>query len=311
VTARTRAYLLLIFVAVIWGIAPPVIKYTLPYFPTAIFLTYRFFIICLLMIPFLLIHEPKTWHVLGGLTHRDWLILIISGLLGSTLQLGLLFWGLELTTSLDGSLINATSPILVALAGHYLLKENIPFRERIGHVIAFIGTIIVVIQPVFEGHRLFSGSMLGNLLTLTGTVAWVGYVLLTKVELQHKLTPLLLTTFMFFIGFISLSVISFFLYSPLKITAIFNLAPLSAHLGVLFMALISGALAYWAYQAAQKCITVAEANIFLYLPPIFTLPLAYFWLHEKISLFFVLGSLVIAFGVGIAEIRSYSRRHVV
>ncbi len=305
--ARYKTYLLLILVAVFWGIAPPVIKYTLGYFPTTLFLTYRFLMISAVMIPYLLITEPDSWQSMGELKPRDWLILIACGFVGSTVQLGLLFWGLELTTSLDASVINATSPILAALASHYILREFIPPREKIGHIIAFIGSLIIVVQPMFEGHRLFSGSITGNLLILSGTIAWVIYALITKRELKHKMSPLLLTVTMFFTGLVSMSVITFFTYPPSKIQSILISAPISAHLGVLYMALFSGALAYWAYQEAQKTVTVAEANIFLYLPPVFTLPLAYFWLHEHISLMFLFGSLVVTIGVIYAESRH--RRH--
>ncbi|PJA42810.1 EamA family transporter, partial [Candidatus Woesebacteria bacterium CG_4_9_14_3_um_filter_39_10] len=39
---RLKAYILLLIVAVIWGIAGPVIKFTLGGFPPLLFLTYRF-----------------------------------------------------------------------------------------------------------------------------------------------------------------------------------------------------------------------------------------------------------------------------
>ena len=39
---RYTAYFLLLVVSIIWGVAGPVIKFTLGYFPPIIFLTYRF-----------------------------------------------------------------------------------------------------------------------------------------------------------------------------------------------------------------------------------------------------------------------------
>ena len=40
--ARTKAYLCILIAIVLWGIAGPVIKYTLGYFDTVTFLTIRF-----------------------------------------------------------------------------------------------------------------------------------------------------------------------------------------------------------------------------------------------------------------------------
>lgn len=310
--ARTRSYIYLILVAAIWGFAPPITKQSFPYFSPLLFLTYRFFITCLVMIPLLLLLEPKTWHNLHNLSHKDWFMLTASGLLGSTFQLGLLFWGLNLTTSLDASFINSMSPVFVALAGFYILHEKISRRELLGHVLAFIGTLIIVMQSVFEGQALFSGSVLGNFLVLTGTWAWTAYVILSKKQLAHKLSPLLLTVFMFFAGFISMSFLIFLTHSQsaVSISTALSAAPLSAHLGVIYMAYVSGALAYWLYQTAQKNIEVSEANIFLYLPPLFTLPLSYFWLREPITIPFCIGGGVIALGVIISELGRKRTHHI-
>lgn len=296
-SARTKAFLLLLLVAFIWGLAPPIVKHSYQYFPPIVFLAYRFFLSILILIPLLLITQKHTWKNLNGLSEMDWIYLIFGAFVGSTVQLGLLFWGLSLSTSLDSSVIGSTSPMLVALAGHYFLKEHITLKEKIGHMIAFIGSIVIVIQPIFSGEKLFSGNIAGNCLTFLGTLAWVFYVLWTKKELRHKLSPLFLTTFMFLVGFISMFLISLIYYPPTKILSIFDTATLGAHAGIWFMAFISGAFAYWAYQKAQKTVEVSTANILLYLSPLFTIPIAYFWLHEPITLGFGIGSAIILAGV--------------
>jgi len=76
---------------------------------------------------------------------------------------------------------------------------------------------------------------------------------------------------------------------------------LSAHLSVIFMALFSGALAYFLYQKAQKSIEASEASVFNYLPPIVTAPVATLWLHEKLTIPYIVGSVIIASGVFLAE----------
>ena len=302
-SSRHKAYLILILVAAIWGFSSPIIKYAFTDFPPIIFLTYRFFITSVVMIPFLLITQPKTWHHLSNLDSKSWIFLVLTGFLGSTVHLGLLFWGLDLTTSLDASILSSTSPILVALAGHYFLKEKISRFEKIGMFIAFIGTIFMVSQPLFSGHKLLSGNVLGNSLVLLGTCSWVIYAIITKNELKHKLSPLLLTTVMFFAGFISMTVITIIKYSPFQVINFFYHSSLSGHLAVIFMAFAAGAFGFWAYQKAQKSIETSEANIFLYLSPLFTIPLSYFWLGEPITAGFIIGSVIIAAGVFISQLR--------
>lgn len=204
----------------------------------------------------------------------------------------LLFEGFKLTTSLEGTIITSTSPILVAIAGAFWLKDHITLRERIGLIVAFIGSIIIVVGP---GP---SGSLWGNFLILLSNLAWVGYVILSKKQLRHALSPLFITMFNFLIGFISMT---FILFATTNHEPITN--NLSAHLGVIYMALLSGAIAYYLYQAGQKSIEASEANVFIYLQPLFAAPLAYIWLHESFTLPLAVGSAVIAAGVIVSEIK--------
>ena len=84
--ARLRAYLMLLVVAVIWGIASPVIKYTLGGFDPLTFLTYRFGISSIISIVIFLIIGFKLPNNL-----KDTTLLIIYGLLASSISLALLF----------------------------------------------------------------------------------------------------------------------------------------------------------------------------------------------------------------------------
>ncbi len=292
-SARVRAYILLLIAVAIWGFAGPVIKFTLGYFDPIVFLTYRFFLTSLVLIPLLFIFESRFWLKLSHFKPIDWFYLVICGLTGTSLQLLLLFWGFSLTTSVDASLLSSVSPILSTLAAWWFLKDRVTRREKIGIAIAFVGSIIIVFQPL-------SGSLTGNLLVVAADVVWVAYLILSKKLLRHQLSPLLITTSNFFIGFLSMSVIFFFSRS-MNYEPITN--NLSAHLGVIYMAVFSGALAYFLFQRAQKSIETSEANVFTYLQPLFATPLAYLWLHEPITLPFLVGTAVIAAGVVVSEIK--------
>lgn len=296
---RFKSYLLLIIVAAIWGIAGPVIKYTLPDFPPMIFLTYRFFISSLLMLPIVLVLKPKFPR-----SRREIAMLTVAGLLGSTINLGLVFLALEKTTVLDITVIGNTSPIFVVLGGIIFLKERVSRKEALGIIITFLGTLAIVIQPLFEGNLFASRALIGNLLAVAANVTWVFYVVITKKELRHKVDNLLMTTYMFVLGFITS--LPFALYQSkgaLNLLLSVSTAPLLPHLGVWYMAVLSGSLAYFLYQEGQRKIEASEATLFGYLSPLFAAPLAVFWLKEKITLPFVIGTSIVILGVFIAEYR--------
>lgn len=294
---RLIAYGMLLAVSIIWGIAAPVIKFTLDSFPPLIFLTYRFFLTSLILLPVFALTNHGT--ILAPFTRRKTWMLILVGLLGSSINLGFLFWGLNYTSSIAGSLLSATSPVFVVLAGAFFLKEIVSNQEKLGLLIAFLGSIVITLSPAITEK---SGNILGNLLIMIANFTWVAYVILAKRQLQNKVSPLFLTTTSFFIGFVTLL--------PITLVGIGSIAdlvsfvadkPITSHLGVWYMALVSGALAYWLYQEGQRRIEASEATIFSYLSPIFAAPLALFWLGETITTPFLFGAIIIAGGVVIAE----------
>jgi len=288
---RIKAYLYLTLVAFIWGLAGPVIKYTLGGISSLPFLTYRFAISSIVaLISFNFIAKRK-------LNTKEWFIVIIYSLFASTFSLYFLFIGLEKTTMLDTALITTFNPLLIAVAGFLVFKDKITSREKVGIALALIGTVIAIIQPLIENENSIrlQGNIYVVLYLLTNTIAAILAKKLTKLDIA----PLFITNFSFIIGFLSLLPLS--IYQNVNFISIISHLELRYHLGVLFMALISGNLAYTLWVKGQKSIEISEASLFSYLQPIFSTPLAILWLKEETSKTFFLGALFIIIGVIIAE----------
>lgn len=288
---RLKAYSLLIIVTIIWGVAEPVIKYTLGGFPATLFLTYRFGLSTIIaLFTFILFgfHFPKD--------NKLRFELCLYGFITSTVSLGLLFFGLEKTTVLDATLITLINPLLISFAGVYFLKEHITLKEKVGMGVALLGTVFTVIEPLFQnnqGEIRLSGNILIFLYLIT--TAW-GAVLAKRL-LRKDISPLTLTNSSFIIGFLSLIPFAVLKYSIKDIISV----PIPYHLGVIFMAFFSGTLAYFLSNKAQKSIEIGEAAVFSYLYPVFAAPLAVVWLGEKITPTFIFGGIIITLGVLIAE----------
>lgn len=291
---RKRAYIELLIVTAIWGFAAPVIKYTLGGFSPAVFLTYRFFIsavVAIIIFIFTGLKLPKKPKVIG--------LTLFNGFLISTVTLGLLFLGIEKTTSIDSNLISAIAPITIAIAGVFFLKERITKRESIGILIALAGTLITIIEPVLRFKDGFGG-LEGNLLVFASVLVGAIVAVLAKLILRDEVDALTATNLSFVVGFIT--ILPFGL--PQIINSKFQIlssVPLSYHLGVFYMALLSGTFAYYLWHRAEKSIEISEVSIFAYLYPVFGTPLSVLWLKEKVTLPFIIGSVVIALGVILAE----------
>ena len=294
ITPRIKAYFLILLVTAIWGVASPVIKYTLNGFDPLTFLTYRFAISSVISIIIFLnigFKLPKEF--------KNIVLLIIYGLLASSVSLALLFFGLQNTTVLDSSLITLSDPLLISIAGVYFLKERISKREKIGIGIAILGTLLTIVEPLIQngnGHLRLSG----NIMIIAYAIVVAGTAVLGKILLRRGVEASTMTALSFILGFITL--LPFWLKSGASLYTIYNIR-YTFHYGVFYMAVISGSLAFYLSNKAQKSIEIGEQAIFGYMYPIFAAPLAVFWLGEKITPIFVIGAIIIAIGVTIAEIK--------
>ncbi|MDP1710531.1 MAG: DMT family transporter [candidate division WWE3 bacterium] len=292
---RLLAYLALLATAVIWGAAGPVIKFTLGGVSALNFLTYRFALsalIALALAPFGGLKLPKAKKPLA--------LAILYGFLTSTVALGLLFLGLERTTVLDMTLLAVVGPLLIVGAGEVIFHERVTKREKLGIMIALSGTALTILEPIIRNGAALE-QLAGNFLIVLYLIVSTASAVLVKDLMKMGVSALSLTNFSFIVGFFTILPLTIFGGDlPHLISTITNLT-LPYHAGVIFMSLLSGTLAYTLWARAQKTIEIGEAAIFSYLYPVFSAPLAVWWLKEKVTLPFVVGAVIIATGVLIAE----------
>ncbi len=286
---------MLLVVAVIWGVASPVIKYTLQGFSPEVFLTYRFGISTIVAIIIFLIsgiHLPRDKHTI--------LLIMLYGFLNSVVALGFLFFGMKNTTVLEAGLITLSSPLIISTAGVYFLHEHITKREKLGMAIAIFGTALTIFEPInFSGNLMIFGYVISTLVT----------TLLVKKLLKKDVSPIVLTNTSFMIGFVCFLAYVLLTDPTSLLTIPYTLYPY--HAGVVYMAIISGTLAFYLNIKAQKSIEIGEQSLFSYLYPIFSLPLAVVWLGEKIMPVHILGGIIIIIGVTIAELKKPASRRPV
>ncbi len=301
-SARKLAVLALLLTSIIWGVAGPVIKLTLPYLPPFTFIFLRLIIASWIFLPLFLREQKK-----HPIDERDFPHLILIGFFGITLNLGLLFLGLEKTSAIEGGLIGATTPILLLIAGWWFLKERINRREKIGTLLALLGTLVLVFEPVFRGefynHTFSLNHTTGNILVLLGNLAWVAYTILSK-EISKKYSALTVTFASIIIGlitFLPLSLIEVFVFQRVPV---FNTVSV---MGLIYMSVLSLGLAYFLFEWGLRKLEACETGIFAYLQPVFTFPAAFILLGETIPSALWPAIILAALGVVIATAGMYHR----
>lgn len=301
---RTTTALYLLFVSVLWGAASPIVKHTLQWFDPWLFLTYRFAISAFIAFPYLKFSGVK----FPVKASQQWLV-IATGLVSAPLSLFLFFEALNKTTALSGSLITAAGPLFLILGGMLFFRDRITKNEKIGIGIALIGTILTVIGPlILNGHSDTLGKLEGNGLMLLAVITDIIAALMSKEAMKKGVSPTLVAQTQFVLGFVIFLPILFLRQPPEDIWATLMAAPLAAHAGVLYMAVLSGTIAYTIRNIAVKTIEVSESALYQYLQPLWAAILAVLWLGETITPSYYIGSAVITIGVLIAEHRRRRRQ---
>ncbi|MCX8008834.1 MAG: DMT family transporter [Patescibacteria group bacterium] len=302
---KVNPYILLLIVSMIWGIAGPVIKHTLAYFPTQTFLAYRFFLSSLPALAYFVIFPKNLPRTLPQKRH-----VLIYSILTVVLGLGLLFAGFELTTSLSGTLIAATGPIFSIALGGILLREHITPHEIFGLFLAIVGSFLTVTPPhgSFEAE-IIGTAMIGNTLILLSRVFDALGGVSMKIALKHGMKPAAMSHISFLIGWFVFFIVCIVHSKNAEdfLKTIIH-APIQAHLGVLYMAFISGTLGYTLFNTAVKRVELGNASLFSYLTVIWGSPFAILWLKESLTIQFLLGAGIITIGVMIAEWKQRTKK---
>ncbi|HZF74815.1 MAG TPA: DMT family transporter [Acetobacteraceae bacterium] len=103
--------------------------------------------------------------------------LALQAAFGTVIYNAGLLAGLRLTTALEGGLVLATLPAVVAIGAALWLRERLPARQWAAVALAAAGmAAITAARIASEGH----GSTLGNLLVFAGVCGEAMYVLLAK-----------------------------------------------------------------------------------------------------------------------------------
>lgn len=300
--AVTWPYVAILAAHIIWGINFVVAKVTLQEVPPMSLAFIRFALATMLLTPFVL-SERGTLNI-----HRkDLPQLIAIGALMSTLNIALFYLGLSKTTATTASILTMSIPVVSVLAAWWIFKEKIYTFNLFGILLGLAGATLVIGLPVYLlGTSLFSEALLGNLLIILASIAWVAGAILSKKMLQ-KYSTLTITTFVFIVGTITFALPAVLEYLknpdwPFKIT-------LLGIFGITYIAVLSSTSAYFLFEWGLSKLGVVKADLFQYLEPIIAVSLGILLLGEQIRFTFVIGALLIGLGVYWSTLAKEHHKH--
>jgi drug/metabolite transporter (DMT)-like permease len=164
--------LLLLLMALIWGVNIAVVKYGTLHLAPLAYNGVRVSIAALSLLG-IAAAMGKPWP-----RRRDVLVLMALGMLGNGLYQLLFIEGIAHTRAGNAALVLAATPAFVALIGWMRGVERIGRRGMVGIAISVIGIGLVVSgqAPMGAGRS----TLFGDLLVLGGTVCWAAFTVLLK-----------------------------------------------------------------------------------------------------------------------------------
>ena len=221
---------------------------------------------------------------------QDELLMVGLGVTGGSLYFLTENTAMMYTTTTNTSLIVCLCPLFAALfIAMCYRSQRLHGRQIVGTVMAAIGVVVVVLN----GHFVLHLSPLGDSLAFAACLCWAVYSLL-MIPANLRYDSLFITRKVFFYGLLSMVPYFFVrreLPSPdlvLRPDVLWNL---------LFLGSVASMLCYLVWNWTIKKLGAVVVTNYVYFNPVVTVLFAWLILSERITIYFMLGTLLILTGM--------------
>lgn len=216
----------------------------------------------------------------------------LVGFVGYGISLGFQFVGTKLSTASNGALVTSATPAFVLLFAPFLLGEKTTLRRIIALVISTLG-VLAVIDP--RNAELSPSLFLGNMSLLAAALTWALYsVLVRKVA---RSADLLTSSTIMLLGGVPSSIAFAILEINSQGIGEITLGIIG---GLLFLGIISTAVAMFLWNYAFAELPAAVASLTFFAQPVVGTLLGWLFLSEQITPLFLAGGILIGIGIIIA-----------
>lgn len=270
--------------AAIWGGMYVVSDVVLQSIPPFTLLTIRL-VISVLVLGLILLAARRSF----DLPRRDLALSLGIGLIGFGLSLGAQFVGTDRSTAVNGALITSASPAFILIFAAWLLREKLTIRQIVSVVVASIG-VLIIIDPTNADFS--SDAFFGNVMLALAAVTWALYSVLVRRMSTRVDTTLL--SFVMPIGGLIVTIPA----SAIEVGTrpVDDITP-GIVLGILYLGVISTALAMWLWNRSFALVPASTASLFFFAQPLVGTVLAALLLGQQVTSAILVGGALIAGGV--------------
>jgi drug/metabolite transporter (DMT)-like permease len=286
-------------VVVVWAVNFIAAKIGLRYLPPLTMASFRVAIAGLTMVPayFICSRLPAFADArrarLKGFTGRDLWTFCYLGFFGVVVNQMCFTMGLRYTSVSHAAVIVGMAPIYTLVLAVLLRLERATWHKVVGMGIAFAGVAVLASE---NGISPRSPSLLGDAITLTGSIGFAMYAVLGK-RVAGRYDALTMAAFNHFAGAIIVLPVVLLQARALGALSRWRAIPWQGWTALLYMGLCSSALAYIFYFWLLRYLEASQLSAFTYLLPVLAVILGIVWLGERGSAMQIAGGLLALGGV--------------
>ena len=272
--------------------------------PAQIF-TLRFIIAYVLLLGYSLFTHR---FLLFSSSWRDELLMFALGVTGGSLYFLTENSAMNYTTTTNTSLIVSLSPLIATfLISLFYQSQRLNRVQSAGSLMAALGVVIVVLNGRFVLHL----SPIGDSLAFSAALCW-GFYSLLMIPANLRYDTLFITRKVFVYGL--LSMIPYYLWKPEEMViftaSVLSVLDLPVLLNLLFLGCVASMLCFLAWNWVLKKLGAVIATNYVYFNPVTTILFAWAVLSEQITVYFLLGTVLILLGMILVDkYPSYVPRH--
>ena len=256
--------------------------------------TVRFIIAYVLMLLFSLARGHHRWL---SRTWKDELTMVGLGVTGGSLYFLTENTALNYTTTTNTSRIVCLCPLFAALLIALAYKsERLDKVQIVGSLMAALGVSVVVMN----GRFVLNLSPLGDALAFCACLCWAVYSLL-MIPASQRYSSMFITRKVFFYGLVTM--LPYFAFYP-EMPSLSLLLQTDILANILFLGCVASMLCFLVWNWAIKRLGAVTATNYVYLNPVFTIIVAWLVLSERITPWFLLGTVLVLVGLYLTRKKS-------
>ncbi len=288
---KRKAWIALVVTAALWAGQSIAAKAVVTYVPPATLSFIRWSITLAVVLPFAFAEVRRE----RASIQANWRILLLLGLMSTSLQNTVFYWGVYYSTATNAALLNSTIPIWILVISSLFFGRRSSHGEWAGVFVSLVGVLCIVMG----GSRSATGGYAvnpGDLIMASALVNWSLYSVLVPRR------PLHLSSWTFVTIVSAIGVVAILPVYGVELALGWDFTVnTQVVVGMLYMAIIGSIVTTITYNYAIDKLGAAKASFGTHLVPVCGMLLAFVFLGETPTWFALGGFALVMTGIFVGQ----------